>query len=64
MFEPSDSAHAILDHLLAVLEIGATHFEVRDIPSGWGIHFAACDTASLHDCLTGVAGIGIPSDST
>jgi len=54
MFEPSLSAHVILDHLLAVLDIGVTHFTVCDIRNGWGMSFDSCKTASLHYCLEGI----------
>jgi AraC family transcriptional activator of mtrCDE len=53
MSESSLSAHVILDHLLAVLDIGVTHFTVCDIRDGWGMRFDACKTASLHYCLAG-----------
>ena len=53
MFESSLPAHMILDHLLAVLDIGVTHFTVCDIRDGWGLCFDACKTASLHYCLAG-----------
>lgn len=56
MLESFLSAHVILDHLLAVLDIGVTHFTVCDIRSGWGIRFDSCEKASLHYCLEG-AGI-------
>lgn len=54
MVESSLSAHVILDHLLAVLDIGVTHFTVCDIRNGWGMRFDSCETASLHYCLEGV----------
>lgn len=54
MLELSSSAHLALDHLLAVLDIGVTHFTVCDIRDGWGLRFEACKTASLHYCLAGV----------
>jgi AraC-like DNA-binding protein len=54
MFESSFSAHVILNHLLDVLDIGVTRFTVRDIRNGWGMHFDACETASLHYCLGGL----------
>lgn len=53
MFESSLSAHVILDHLLAVLDIGVTHFTLCDIRNGWGMRFESCRTASLHYCLAG-----------
>ncbi|TXI84916.1 MAG: AraC family transcriptional regulator [Cupriavidus sp.] len=53
MFETSLSAHVILDHLLAVLDIGVSHFTVCDIRIGWGMRFDSCDTANLHYCLAG-----------
>ncbi|WP_092143710.1 AraC family transcriptional regulator [Cupriavidus sp. YR651] len=54
MFESSFSAHMILDHLLAVLDIGVTDFTVCDIREGWGMRFDSCDAARLHYCLAGV----------
>lgn len=57
MFESSSSSHGILDHLLAVLDIGVTHFSVCDIRSGWGVHFDTCKTASLHYCLAGAGAL-------
>jgi AraC family transcriptional activator of mtrCDE len=63
MFESSLSAHVILDHLLAVLDIGVTHFTGCDIRNGWGMRFDSCKTASLHYCLAGVgtlAVLGVP----
>jgi len=59
MFESPSSAHIVLDHLLAVLDIGVTHFTVCDIRHGWGLRFDACKTASLHYCLTGVGALTI-----
>ena len=56
MYESSFSAHVILDRLLAVLDVGVTHFTVCDIRNGWGVRFDSCNTASLHYCLAG-AGI-------
>lgn len=43
-----------LDHLLAALDIGVSHFAVCDIRDGWGIQLDALKTASLHYCLEGV----------
>jgi AraC-like DNA-binding protein len=54
MFESPSSVHIVLDHLLAVLDVGVTHFTVCDIRDGWGLRFDACKTASLHYCLAGV----------
>jgi hypothetical protein len=56
MFELPSSAHVVLDHLLAALDIGVTHFTVCGVRDGWGMRFDACKTASLHYCLAG-AGI-------
>jgi AraC family transcriptional activator of mtrCDE len=63
MSESSLSTHVILNHLLAVLDIGVTHFTICNIRDGWGMRFDACKTASLHYCLTGVgtlAANGLP----
>lgn len=54
MSKSSLSTHVILDHLLAVLDIGVTHFTVCDIRDGWGVCFDSSKTASLHYCLEGV----------
>lgn len=54
MFESLSSTHIILNHLLAALDIGVTHFTVCDIRDGWGMRFDASKTASLHYCLAGV----------
>jgi len=54
MFESPLSTHVVLDHLLAVLDIGVTHFTVCDIRDGWGMRLDAGKMASLHYCLTGV----------
>ncbi|MFC7289992.1 cupin domain-containing protein [Herminiimonas glaciei] len=43
-----------LDHLLTALDIGVTYFALCDIRDGWGMHFDACKTASLHYCLEGI----------
>ncbi|SDE03688.1 AraC-type DNA-binding protein [Cupriavidus sp. YR651] len=59
MIESSLSAHVILDHLLAVLDIGVNNFTVCDIRSGWGIRFDTCKTASLHYCLAGVGTLAV-----
>jgi len=59
MFELPSSAHVALDHLLAFLDIGVTHFTVCDIRAGWGMRFDACKTASLHYCLAGVGTLGV-----
>lgn len=48
-----------LDHLLAALDIGVTHFTVCDIRDGWGIRLDACKTASLHYCLEGVGTLAV-----
>lgn len=54
MFKLPSSAHLVLDHLLAALDIGVTHFMVCDIRDGWGIRLEACKTASLHYCQAGI----------
>lgn len=54
MFESPSSAHIILDRLLAVLDIGVTHFTVCDIREGWGLRCDSFKTAALHYCLAGV----------
>jgi AraC-like DNA-binding protein len=54
MSEFSSSPHNVLDHLLAALDIGVTHFTVCDIRDGWGMRLDACQSASLHYCLEGV----------
>ncbi|HEX7070164.1 MAG TPA: AraC family transcriptional regulator [Rhodothermales bacterium] len=59
MFELPSSAHMALDHLLAALDIGVTHFTVCDIRSGWGMRLDACKTASLHYCLEGVGTLAV-----
>jgi AraC-like DNA-binding protein len=48
-----------LDHLLAALDIGVTHFTVCDIREGWGMSFDACKTASLHYCLEGAGTLAV-----
>ncbi|HEX7030945.1 MAG TPA: AraC family transcriptional regulator [Gammaproteobacteria bacterium] len=53
MMELPSSARMVLDHLLATLDVGVTHFTVCDIRDGWGMRFDACRTASLHYCLAG-----------
>jgi AraC-like DNA-binding protein len=63
MLESSLSAHVILDHLLAVLDIGVAHFTVCDIRKGWGMRFDSCKTATLHYCLAGTGSLvvrGLP----
>jgi AraC-like DNA-binding protein len=60
MFAPSLSAHVILDHLLAVLDVGVTHFTACDIRDGWGMCFDSRKTASLHYCLAGVGTLAVP----
>lgn len=59
MFELPSSAHMALDHLLAALDIGVTHFTVCDIRNGWGMRLDACKTASLHYCLEGVGTLAV-----
>lgn len=59
MFELTSSAHMALDRLLAVLDIGVTHFTVCDIRDGWGTCFDACKTASLHYCLDGAGALAV-----
>lgn len=59
MFESSLSAHVILNHLLAVLDIDVTHFTVCDMRNGWGIRFDSCKAASLHYCLAGAGTLTI-----
>jgi len=53
MAESPFSAHVVLDHLLAVLDIRVTHFTICDIRKGWGMRFESCKTTSLHYCLAG-----------
>jgi AraC-like DNA-binding protein len=53
------SAHKALDHFLAVLDIGVTHFTTCDIRDGWGLRFDACRTASLHYCLEGMGALAV-----
>lgn len=60
MFESSLSTHAILDRLLAVLDIGVPHFTVCDIRDGWEMCFDSCTSASLHYCLAGVGTLVVP----
>lgn len=50
---PASSSAHILDHLLATLDIGVTHFTVCDIRDGWGIQLAVTSMPSLHYCLEG-----------
>ena len=59
MFELPSSAHVVLDHFLAVLDIGVTHFTVCDIRDGWGLRSEACKSASLHYCLAGVGTLAV-----
>ena len=59
MSESPLSAHVILDQLLAVLDIGVTHFTVCDIRNGWGMRFDSCKTASLHYCLEGAGTLAV-----
>ena len=59
MFELPSSADIVLDHLLAVLDIGVTHFTVCDVRDGWGMRFDVCKTASLHYCLAGVGTLAV-----
>lgn len=59
MFELPSSAHMVLDHFLAVLDIGVTHFTVCDVRDGWGMRFDACKTASLHYCLAGTGTLAV-----
>jgi AraC-like DNA-binding protein len=54
MAEFPSSAHPVLDHLLAALDIGVTHFTVCDIRHGWGMGLDASKAPSLHYCLEGV----------
>ena len=53
MSEFSSSPYIVLDHLLAALDIGVTHFTVCDIRDGWGMRLDSCQSASLHYCLEG-----------
>jgi len=59
MFKLPPSVHMVLDHLLAVLDIGVTHFTVCDIRDGWGMRFDSCETASLHYCVKGVGTLAV-----
>jgi AraC-like DNA-binding protein len=59
MPEPHSSSHLVLDHLLAALDIGVTHFTTCDIRDGWGIHIAGCGSASLHYCLEGAGALAV-----
>ena len=59
MFELPSSADIVLDNLLAVLDIGVTHFTACDVRHGWEMRFDACKTASLHYCLAGVGTLAI-----
>lgn len=62
MFQLPSSAHTVLDHLLAALDIGVTHFTVCDIRDGWGMRLEACKTASLHYCLAGVGALTVQGE--
>ena len=53
MFESPLSSYTALDYLLAVLDIGVTHFTVCDIRKDWGIYFEDRKAAHLHYCLDG-----------
>ena len=59
MLELTSSAHSVLDHWLAALDIGVTHFTVCDIRDGWGVHLDGCKMASLHYCLSGVGTLAV-----
>src|SRR3546814_7938899 len=48
------SPDSSLDHLLAALYVGVTHFTVCDIRDGWGMGLDAGGAPSLHYCLEGV----------
>ncbi|HYG41600.1 MAG TPA: AraC family transcriptional regulator [Bordetella sp.] len=47
------SSHTVLDHLLAALDIGVTHFTVCDIREGWSMGLDASKAPSLHYCREG-----------
>lgn len=49
----SSSTHVVLDHLLATLDIGVTHFRICDIRDGWELRLPANKLPSLHYCLEG-----------
>ena len=53
MMASAPSAHRVLEHFLATLDIGVTHITRCDIRDGWSVRFEACETASLHYCLGG-----------
>ncbi|CAJ92887.1 Transcriptional regulator, AraC-family [Cupriavidus necator] len=53
MMASAPSAHRVLEHFLATLDIGVTHITRCDIRDGWSVRFDACETASLHYCLDG-----------
>lgn len=53
MMESPPSAHRVLEHFLATLDVGVTHITRCDIRDGWSVRFEACETASLHYCLDG-----------
>ena len=59
MFQLPSSAHVVLDHFLAVLDVGVTHFTVCDIRDGWGLRVDACKTTTLHYCLAGVGTLAV-----
>ncbi len=59
MLDLVSSANVALDHFLAVLDIGVTHFTTCDIRDGWGLRFDACKAASLHYCLDGVGALAV-----
>jgi len=53
MFESFLNASVVLEHLLAVLDIGVAHFAVCDVRRGWGMRVEAGKMASMHYCLAG-----------
>jgi AraC-like DNA-binding protein len=57
MSEPHSDSHAVLDHLLAALDVGVTRFTTCDIRQGWRANFDPCETASLHYCLSGTGAL-------
>ena len=59
MSELPPTAHMVLDHLLAALDIGVTHFTICDIRDGWGVRLDAFKTASLHYCLEGAGTLAV-----
>ncbi|ANN78434.1 helix-turn-helix transcriptional regulator [Bordetella flabilis] len=54
------SGLAMLDHLLAALDVGVAHFTTCDVRAGWAVEFDACEAASLHYCLTGGGVLAVP----